>query len=246
MKKRESKIGIRITFFLIVLSAIYLSFKLLSNFLWTAEYFNIKTIIVNDKNIDLSHLLGKNIFSINLNGEAQKILFTYPNYNKISVVRYLPNCIKVGLKKREAIAYIRLYRYFAVDSEAVLFNLDNNEPMNPNLPVISGLETKIFAPKSGKEYYGIKELALSLDLIKEIKAIRGLKEYRIKKIDASTAARLSFYILENIEIKTGESDISHKLRLLNSILTQLGSDLNRIKYIDLRFKEPVIKYKNEK
>lgn len=244
MKKRKLKIPFRIIIFiLILLSAIYLFFRFLSGFLGTSEYFNIKTIRTNDKNIDLSYLLGRNIFSLNLDREAQKILAMYPDYHKISLIRHLPNCISADFKKREAAAYVRLYRYFAVDQEGVLFNLEHSDILNPNLPIIVGLETKIFGPKSGSKYYGVKELALSLDLIREIKDIGGLENYGIKKIDASNLANFSFYIQANIEIKIGQSNINHKLRLLNSIITQLGEGLTKIKYIDLRFKEPVIKYK---
>lgn len=247
MKKRRLKIPVStIIIILILLSAIYIFLKFLSGFLWTSEYFNIKTVKVNEKDIDLSFLLGKNIFALDLKKEAKEISTMYPNYYKVRLVRQLPNGISVKLEKRKPLAYLRLYRYFAIDEEAVLFNLDSDNALNPNLPIILGLETKIFGPKGGKRYCDIKELALCLDLIREIKGIRGLKDYKIKKIDVSFFPNFSFYILENIEIKIGTSNINHKLRLLNSILTNPRQDLSRIQYIDLRFKEPVIKYKYEK
>ncbi len=115
--------------------------------------------------------------------------------------------------------------------------------MNQNLPLIIGLESKIFGAKSGTGYAQVKELEVSLTLIQEASLIRGLKGYQIKRIDASSLANLAFYILENIEIKIGPNDIGNKLSLLNSVLAQIKGDLNRIRYIDLRFKEPVIKYK---
>jgi cell division septal protein FtsQ len=244
MKKRRLKIPVRtIAVIIIWLIVIYIFFRFLSGLLWSTEYFKIKNVRINDKDIDLSFLLGKNIFAVDLDKEAHRISATHPNYQKITLGRHLPNCITVELKKREPVAYVRLYRYFVVDEEGVLFNLDNNVILDPNLPIISGLGTKIFGPKSGRKYYEVKELALSLDLIKEIGSIRGLKKIGIKKIDVSSLASLSFYIPDNIEIKIGESNINHKLRLLNSIFSQSGMNLTKVKYIDLRFKEPVIKYK---
>jgi len=243
MKKRKLKIPVKtIIIILFSLAAIYFSLRSLSGLLWRSEYFNIRVIRTNNKNIDTSYLLGNNIFALNLNKEAQKILAMYPDCHKIRLIRYLPNAISVVVSVRKAIAYVRLYRYFAVDGEAVLFNLDNN-PLNPNLPIIMGLQTKLVGVKAGRNYSHVKELVLCVDLIKKIASLEGLKGHIIKKIDVSAPENLSFYILENIEIRIGQTNIDHRLQLLNSILAQLKSGAAKLKYIDLRFKEPAIKYK---
>lgn len=243
MKKRKLKIPVKsIIIILLSFAALYLSLRSLSGLLWSSEYFNIRVIRTNNKNIDLLFLLGKNIFSLNLNKEAQNILAMYPNYHKIRLIRRLPNALSVVVSERKALAYLRLYRYFAVDGEGVLFNLDNN-PLNPNLPIIMGLQAKILGAQAGRSYSHVKELLFCLDLIKEFTATRGLKRYTIKKIDAARPENLSFYMLENMEIKIGQADIERKIQLLNSILAHLGSEALKVKYIDLRFKEPVIKYK---
>jgi hypothetical protein len=158
----------------------------------------------------------------------------------IRLIRYLPNCILADFKRRKAVAYVKLYRNFLVDDEGVLFRPERGDP-NPVLPVILGLETKIFGPKQG-ERPNIGELKLALDLIKERDKIKELRDYKIKEIDASSAMSLSFTVLENTEVKIGQ-DIKEKLRIFSSLLPHIRSDFNRIRYIDLRFKEPVIKYK---
>lgn len=247
MKKRKTKIPVKkIIIILILFSIVYLFFRSLSIFLWSSEYFNIETFMVNDKNIDLSYLKDRNIFLIDLKKEAERLSSKYPGYYKIKIIRRLPNCLKVDLQKREAIAYVRLYRYFAVDEEAVLFSMGSDTGLDPNLPIIGGLETKIFSPRSGIRYNGINELLFSLSLIAEAEKLKTLKNYRINKIEASSLDKFAFYILDNVEIKIGERNVNYKLRLLNSMLAHLGEDLARIQYIDLRFKEPVIKYRYEK
>ena len=226
----------------ISLIVVYIFFQALSGFLFTSQLFNVKTVTTNDRSIDLTYLLGKNIFTLDLEREAQKLLNRFQDYNRIYLVRRLPDSIAVYLKKREPLAYVRLYRYFAVDQYGVLFDTDNKDGFSAQLPIIFGLENKIFGPKPGKSYRDVRELLLCLDLIREIKSVGALRKCAIKRIDVASPAQLSFY-WQYIEVKIGESNISQKLRLLSSILTQLGADLPKIKYIDLRFKDPVIKYK---
>jgi len=246
MKKRKIKVPFKtIAIILLFLVTLFLFFRSLSAFLWNSDYFNIKSVVLNAADIkaDLSYLKGRNIFALDLRSEAGKILSMYPGYHKISLVKQLPNRIKVDLLKRKPVAYVRLYRFFAVDEEAVLFDLDSEAARDPDLPVIVGLQTRIFGPKSGKSYDDISELALCLNLIRRVEGLGGLRGYKVKSIDVSRPEDFSFYISENIEVKIGQSNTGRKLRLLNSIIGHLGRDLVKVKYIDLRFKEPVIKYK---
>jgi len=123
------------------------------------------------------------------------------------------------------------------------------------LPVIVGLETKISQAKSGKRY-NIKELALALDIIKEFKVNNTLQKYEIKRIDVANLANVSLFLelLDYpkglattvpgiLEVKMGQDGASDKIRVLGDLFNQLNNDLTNIKYIDLRFKEPVIKFK---
>lgn len=245
MKKTRLKIPFKAIAFILALSAAIYFFTLASNRMFASDYFKIKHVMANDKNIDLSFLLGRNIFSVNLRQEAGGILAMNPAYHKINLVRRLPDSIIIELKKREPLAIVRFYRFFCVDSDAVLFNPENNS-LPQGLPVIYGLETKISGPKAGNSYRDSEELVSCLDLIRAARGIRGLKGYSIKKISVTSPESLSLYILENIEIKVGAGNIPHKLRLLSSLLVGQRRDLGRIKYIDLRFKEPVVKYKDEK
>ncbi len=168
----------------------------------------------------------------------------YPSYKKIRVIRILPNRLFVDFIKRKPLAYIKLYRYFCVDEDMVLFDA-SGQLEEKDLPVILGLDTKIFGPKSGK-IYNIKELALALNIIKEVRRNKMSKVYAIDRIDVTNLSNASFFILNVLEIRVGQDDIKDKIDILNSLLIQLKNDFGNIKYIDLRFKEPVIKLKDVK
>lgn len=244
MKKRKIKLPFKtIIIVAISLATLYLSIRYLFQFLLTSDYFAIKKIAINNKDVDLSYLKGRNTFSIDLKKLSYNLNARYPDYRAIRVSRYLPDCIVADFVKRKTVAYIRLYRYFAVDREGVLFNPENNY-LNQEIPIILGLETKIFGPKPGQKL-DVKEMWLALDLIKRFNGTEALRDYKIKTINVSSLFDLSFSIPENVEVKIGQ-DLNEKLIIFISLLPHIHSELSRIRYIDLRFKEPVIKYKYEK
>lgn len=240
MKRKRIKLPFKVILIAcLILAIFYFSIRSLLKLFLTSEYFKVRDIITNNEDVDLSYLKGINIFTVDLDRLSSNLNSRYPDYRTIVLARCLPNCICVDFKKREVIAYVKLYRYFAVDERGVLFNPEG-EDLKPDIPVILGLQTKIFGPKSGARF-DIKELRLALDLIREVKNINKLSEYNIKKINASDARELSFYILDNTEVKIGE-EIKEKLMVFSSLLAHISSELKNIRYIDLRFREPVIRY----
>lgn len=209
-----------------------------------SDFFKIEDIIIKGKqNLDLSYLKGRNIFSLAIARESAELAEVYPDFKFVRIVRVLPNRLFVDFISRKPVALVKLYRYFCVDEEAVLFDLPREEA--PDLPLILGLETKIFGPKSGRKY-NLKELNLALEAVGEFKKSRALKDYKITTVNAAKAASLSLSItpgqVKGIEIKIGEDDLGARLNILANLLFQEKKAVGKIKYIDLRFKEPVIKY----
>lgn len=237
------------------LSAIYLK-RILSN----SDYFKIRDIITNEATIaEFSDLKGRNIFSIDLKKEAEYILGFCPDCKRVSIIRILPNRLYVYFVKRQPAAYLRLYKYFYVDQDGVIFESRGDTSLE--LPIIAGLETKIFGPKPGRKY-DIRELNFSLSLIREIKKNRQLSHFRVINIDASKLSDVSILLtisgdylgynknsvlpapVITFEVKCSQDDIKNKINILGNLIVQTKKDLNNIKYIDLRFKEPVIKLKD--
>ena len=214
-------------------------------YLMRSDYFRIRDVLVAEGIKDnFSYLKGRNIFSIDLNKESQYISNLYPIYKKIQLIRLLPDRIYINFAKRQALAYVRLYRDFCVDKDLMLFDPVDNMGRE-NLPIIVGLETKIHGPKSGRKY-AIKELVLALNLIKQINNNKALKNYNFKIIDVRKPD-IVLLILENgPEIRMSQSNTENRVNLLATLFIQSKGALNNIKYIDLRFKDPVIKLKDTK
>jgi len=79
---------------------------------------------------------------------------------------------------------------------------------------------------------------------------RALRELPIISINVSDAANASFIMAlredMNIEVKIGQGFINDKVSILSSVLVGAANGLDKVKYIDLRFKEPVIKFTDTK
>jgi len=245
----------------ILIFVILLALILIMGYIWkslcASDYFRIKDIIGTQANIkDLSYLKGHNIFTIDLKKESAYLLDLYPSYSSVRLVRVLPDRLFVDFIKRRPLALIKLYRYFAVDQEGVIFTRPP-EAEEFDLPIILGLETKIFGPKPGKRY-NIKELNAALEITKEIKKNRALSGYQIKRIDVSSISNSSVLLtcpvnsqgalkgIDILEIKLGQDNIKDKILILGGIIMQAKSEAPNIKYVDLRFKEPAIKLKDVK
>lgn len=260
MKKRKSKVLNRRALTLgVIIACVLLLLFCLAVFLGRSEYFKVKEIIFNESNnmVDPSYLKGRSIFALDLVKEAENIAQHYPAYRKIRLIRMPPNRLFVDFIRRKPVGIVRLSRQLYVDAEGVLFE-PPQQPEEEDLPYISGLETKIFDPKPGKKYNN-RELALALSIIKEIKANKLLRGYNIKKIDVANLSSVSLFISEPakkqvakaqpaplpeafFEVKLDAQDTRGKVNILAGLLSQIKNDSGNIKYIDLRFREPVVRF----
>lgn len=208
-----------------------------------AACFKVTRVISSEPGfVEPAHLKGRNIFSLDLRKEAKVMADSFPGYRKVRIVRIFPDRLYVDFARRRPLAYVKLHRYFCVDEEGVLFDLPG-ELEDPELPIITGLESRLAGAKAGMRG-SVKELALAVDIAKAARSVRILQEHKVRRIDVPTAGNASFFLDGGLEIKVGPEDLKRKMELLNMLLYQPKNELDRIKYIDLRFKEPAIKLKD--
>ena len=248
------KLTISIIFFLIASLIISHAVQKLKN----QNYFTVKNIIVNEATPDtFLYLKGRNIFDIDIKKEARYIWEAYPQYKNVRIVKFLPGSLLIDFIKRKPVGIIILYRYLYVDMDQVIFNIPPGTPAL-ELPQIRGLETKIFGPKPGTKY-NLKELALALNIIKELNRTRVSRVYKVKVVDVANPANASFVLQAHgqlmnegvkaqqaLEVKIGQDDIKGRVKILNTLLLNIKSDFTDVKYIDLRFKESVVKFNDAK
>ncbi len=238
-------------FALIVSLAIFFVLGCIWKAINNSGYFNVKEIVYRNiddaKKVDLSYLLGENIFSLDLRKESSFVLSSFPQYYQIRLARVLPDRLFAEFSRRRPVALLSGYRNFALDENGVFFYFfEQSDELG--LPLILGLENKISHPKPGQRC-NFKELVLALDIVRAASANKVIKNFKLKKILVLGAVNLSVFF-EGIvqpaafEVKIGQGNIEDKFDILASLIMQGKNELGRVEYFDLRFKEPILKLKD--
>lgn len=221
--------------------------------------FLVDKVIIREKGVssdsEFSYFRGKNIFALDLAREAERFAGYFPNYKMIRLTRFLPDCVFVDFQHRNPVAVIAsgggkgsLGSY--LDENMIFFEREADASLAA-LPVITGMEKKAQAARPGRRFIQ-PEIALAFGIIKVAQHDRSFRDFRVMEIDVSSLSSLSFLLAlpgpsvrdDWLEVRVGGEEVDVKLKVLSNILAQLGPRLSGIKYIDLRFKEPVIKFKN--
>jgi cell division septal protein FtsQ len=215
----------------------------ISNFLQNSVYFRIKQIICSDQNkIDeinkFLDIKNRNIFSVSPMQISKKLKEKFPEFAEIKVLREFPDSIIIKFIKRVPIAeFSSSGDYFVIDDEGIVLGYSDNFERS-NLTTISGLDINFKNLKSGQRIKS-RKLNVALSLLRQISNIVELRRFRLSQLDVSNLNKIYFFI-NNTQILIRKEDFDEKLKILVTLLRQLP-ELDEINYIDLRFKDPVIK-----
>jgi len=220
-----------------------------TSFLKNSPYFNIDGMFCSeqDKLSKIEKLLkvkGKNIFSVNLKEVSRVIQEKYPGIFEISVTRVFPNKLRVAFKERIPLAKLSLpNNNFVIDNEAVILKVPEDFD-DSVLPVINGSFIAFKDLKTGQKIKS-KNLNVALSILEYMSSPGQFKKYKVTELDTANVNKISFMVDSDIQIIVREEDFKEKLKILNSLFDQLSQKVNNIKYIDLRFKDPIINYKKK-
>ena len=215
-------------------------------------YFVVKTINVklrdagSTRSLPFSEfsnetVIGANIFFIDLDEFKRKVETSHTEFKDVIVKRILPNKLIIEAQLRKPIAQIRSDRYYFVDKEGVMLPDVKNFP-DPDLPIISGIGVNLakVKPYNFTKLEGDR-ISKALGIIKGMRDIEGFQALKLKSVDVTDPGNLSFFLeRSDVEIKIGNSDFEKRLRVLATLLEQVGPDVDNFRYIDLRFEDPII------
>lgn len=209
-------------------------------------------------------LWNKNIFTLDLEKESMLLARRFPEYKRVRLVRVFPQRIFIDCQRRRPVARIRLLSDYFLDEELYLFASTKKEAIASPLPLILGLSKKLNTAIPGKRYV-LPELSSAIELINHFNSKKELSGFEIEKINLAYS---DYLILEirlkdtngdvsisldketpndnSFEVRISASEIKSKTNLLASLLAQFKDKLFNLEYIDLRFSEPVIKFRNGK
>ncbi len=180
-KKAAKNFKPQIFFIFLFIITLAICFKLSLEFLRSSEIFRIRKItypkaINIPMNNDIFDLIGKNLFSLNLEKITNNIKQEFPQLSKVRILRRLPDEVVIEAQKRNPVASVNLAnKYFYVDSEAAISSVSN---IQNNLPVILGVVNRPASLRVG-QIYDDRNLRFALEIIQGIDKIPYLKKLLI-------------------------------------------------------------------
>ncbi|MBU0650313.1 FtsQ-type POTRA domain-containing protein [bacterium] len=219
----------------------------LFNYIKSSDMFSLKEIVV-EGNKRVSEQTAKDSIEINPNEKIYNIniqemkneLKQNPLVENVVVKRQLPDRIIIDLQERETFALVLFKgKFFEVDVNGILLSAATENKFK--VPVIEGIK-------------GIKEINLGskLDVPKFNKALKVLKEvltsdvckyFNIVKINIANIRQVKLYTQDDIEIQLGNDGVKKKLETLGLLLSEKKTELQKVRYIDLRFGGVIIRGK---
>jgi len=231
-------------------------------------YFNISRIVMRG-GADIappSYLLGKNLFSVDLEKIEKRLFFDYPKLYRVDILRSLPDALVINAEERLPVAKIKLQlatpakkrgqnKIYFVDEEAVILEMSLIEKYE-KLPEIIGLAGKIKNFYIGQRLRN-DDLKVALNILKAYNVTDNLRVYPIEYIDITDSSGAFFEIMASpfspskastarasrnklrVKVIIGRDETKKRIKILSSLLPKIRSNLKKVKYIDLRFQDPV-------
>ncbi len=239
----------KVTASVIVLSlAVFAVFSLRHYFL-NSPTFDVKYIAVNksspasfqggEQALDKRYL-GRNIFSVVPSQVELLLRKDYPNLKMIRVRRIFPDTVEVDLVPRESFACIESAGGIVLDRGGMV--LSSGE-IPPGLVRVKGVNFFLSRPQPGI-VIGDKNVVTALGLIDTLlnsgKILRG----DLESLDVSDQNNI-WVTAKGVPVNFGNDDFERKTVTLRDILSDPKIDLGGVRYIDLRFKDPVYAYKRK-
>ena len=220
----------------------------LSLFFTHSAYFKI-TKVGHDLSLyfleegDLEKLKGKNIFTLDLKGIQDKFLYKYPQVSHLKITRRFPSQLYIEAHERTPIAQTRLQNQtLTMDGEGIV--LSTTTPQDVKFPLISGLKSNPRWVGLGTNLQG-REIQMALKIIRVFQGTRDLSVYQISEINVDNLSRIELDLNNDLNVIVDWEEIEKKIKTLSFLLSQNQLDVQQSKYVDLRFKEPVIGKKKE-
>ncbi len=186
----------------------------------------------------LEKLRGHNIFTVDLVRLHREIRAVFPQIYDLNVQRRFPDTVHIHAKRRDPFAQIMVNQnYLTIDQEGVIILIDR-KPV-PKLPLVKYPQLEKKRLVVGMRL-AADEIRTAIRIIDAFYRNNGLSKYPISDINVENLTKITFNIGPVLEIIIDREDIAQKLDTLVFLIAQKKLDFREIKYIDLRFKEPVV------
>ncbi|HEX9779796.1 MAG TPA: cell division protein FtsQ/DivIB [bacterium] len=183
-------------------------------------------------------LMGSNIWQVDIGQLARALERQRPTLKHVRVIRDLPDRIRIDVIEREPVAFVRVNGWLPVDAEG--FILPEGTEADEGLPRVHGVGRLGAALHVGRRNAD-ERLQLALRVLEQLRRAPALADRRLSELDVSNPRQLRFLIDDSTEIRCGsEAELAVNLRRLRDTMAAIGRRDLAVRYIDLRFDDPVV------
>jgi len=164
-----------------------------------------------------------------------------PWVESATVLRILPNRLRIDLTERTPIAFARNGNELAlIDAHGVILDRPRDEELH--FPIVSGVSEDV--PRDQRE----KRMQLYQEFLKEIDLVRGGSSQDVSEADLSNPSDLRVVMTglasvtdpQAVTIHFGSSDFSRKFKMLVDNFSQWQAHAGRVQSIDLQYTRQVV------
>jgi cell division septal protein FtsQ len=221
-----------------------------STFLHTSKVFQIRDIFIEEnlgevKLPELEKLKGHNIFVVDLVKVENKVRAKFPYIGDLKVLRRFPDGIAITGFLRRPVAEAALNGH-TLEISADGYFLSHVEREGDPLPVVRGLKS---AKAEAGERVADGNLLVAMNIIELVKSARALSALGLREVDITDPLKIVCRFRDeamNFDVFIEQDRVADKLKVLSSIVERSDLELAQVKYVDLRFEEPVIGRKKTK
>ncbi len=231
---------IRVIVFLCIGFILFVAYTKSVEFLKESPLFTVRDVMI-DTSIqfidlpELRRLKGRNIFTVDLLKVQKRIKSQYPQIAQLRVIRQLPDRIKVLAKQRHPFFQVfQRGKLLLVDNEGVALYYAS-PPVELPLVKGNGMGSRVIlgAPLNAKF------VGPAIGILKGFLSRPHLARLKMTEMDMSNPSRIDA-AFGGFHVILDQENYLAKLAILETLLAQKKIDFNQVKYIDLRFNEPVM------
>ncbi len=176
------------------------------------------------------------IFYLNLSQVSKALQQRHPGVEVEAVRRILPNHIVAQLRPLKVAFQVRSDRYYPVSEDGIVVGRGQSAPW-PNLPIIvaDGLHSSFRVGESIRHPYFWQ----AVELFVIVRHQGGIGGHAVTQL-RSRADDLILFLETGQEIRFAGHRIWAGWQQLAELLTQKPELLNQVRYIDLRYNDPIV------
>jgi len=184
-------------------------------------------------------LVGDNLWTLDIRAVAEHLSRQHPWLRQVRVIRQPPNTIRIETIPRLAVAQVHVRQWHPVDADGFLLPQASASPLD-RLPRLAGLDQGNGSLKVGAINTD-ERLKTALRVLKMLQRAPALMSRRVTELNVADVQQLRFVIDGEIEIRCGsEAEVPRQLERLLAVLKRVAKQSVAVRYIDVRFREPVI------